>query len=110
MKNCLNLWAQRVVFSGKKFSWRPGTSGVLQERIVGLVLLSSLTTQVMGQSAPSASLQIIQNWEDWLVIQSSLDKLEKWTSRNLMKFNNGKCKVLNVERNNPRHQDRLGTD
>ena len=64
----------------------------------------------MGQSAPSASLQIIQNWEDWLVIQSSLDRLEKWTSRNLMKFNNGKCKVLHVERNNPRHQDRLGTD
>ncbi|KGL82398.1 hypothetical protein N309_02635, partial [Tinamus guttatus] len=33
-----------------------------------------------------------------------------WVVRNLMKFNKGKCKVLHLGRNNPRHQYRRGTD
>ena len=31
-----------------------------------------------------------------------------WAERNLMKFNQGKGRVLHLGRNNPRHQDRLG--
>lgn len=33
---------------------------------------------------------------------------EKWASRNCMKFNIGKCQVLPLRRNKPRHQSRLG--
>lgn len=33
-----------------------------------------------------------------------LDITEKGADKNLMKFNKEKCSVLNMERNNPRHQ------
>ncbi|KAK4820417.1 hypothetical protein QYF61_026253 [Mycteria americana] len=41
-------------------------------------------------------------------LQSKLDRPEKWTDRNLMNFNKGKCNVLQERRNKPMHQYRLG--
>ncbi|KAK4818537.1 hypothetical protein QYF61_014480 [Mycteria americana] len=40
-------------------------------------------------------------------IQRDLDRLENQAEGNLMKFNKGNCKVLHLERNNPRHQYKL---
>ena len=37
-----------------------------------------------------------------------LERLQKWADRNLMKLSKGKCQVLPLGRNNPRHHDRLG--
>ena len=50
--------------------------------------------------APAGCASIERHW----------DRLEKWTNRNLMKFNKRKCKVLSLGSNNPLRQNRLGTD
>lgn len=44
-----------------------------------------------------------------VAIRRDLDRLEKRSERSLMKFNMGKCKVLPVQGNEPRHEYTLGT-
>ncbi|KAJ7403463.1 rna-directed dna polymerase from mobile element jockey-like [Pitangus sulphuratus] len=43
-------------------------------------------------------------------IQRDLGRLQRWTSANLMKFHQYKCKVLHLYQDNPKHKYRLGSE
>ncbi|PKU41782.1 hypothetical protein llap_7914 [Limosa lapponica baueri] len=67
----------------------------------------------LGSSAPSGNLQlsrVVDMSERSDAIQRDLDKLNKWTHVNLMKFNKAKCKLFHMSWHNPWYQYRLGDE
>ena len=73
--------------------------------------LSSSSECTLTKSADDIKLEGVADApEGFAAIQRNLNRLVKWTDRNLMKLNNGKCKVLPLERNNPIHQYMLRTN
>lgn len=59
----------------------------------------------MGQGAPSAILQMVQNWEEWLTHQRLvLPSEEPWS----IGHERAKCQILYQGWNNPTHQCKMG--
>jgi len=44
-----------------------------------------------------------------VVLQKDLERLEQWFSKNSMKFNKDKSKILHLRQNNQRAQYRIGS-
>lgn len=84
IENWLMGRAQRAVIGG----WRPVASGVPQGKFWVQSFSRNFTvTWMKGQNVPSASLLVIQNWEEWLThwkaaaIERDLDRLDNWAER-----------------------------
>ncbi|KAJ7420693.1 rna-directed dna polymerase from mobile element jockey-like [Willisornis vidua] len=54
--------------------------------------------------------EIVGLLESRRALQRDLDRLERWTDSNRVKFNNTKCWVLHFGHNNPMQCHRLGTE
>jgi len=54
--------------------------------------------------------QVVDTPRGCAAIQRVLDRLEKWASRNLMKFNKGTSHVFHLEQNIPVDQYRLAAN
>ena len=53
---------------------------------------------------------VVNTLEGREAIQRDLDRLEKWSHENLMRFSEAKCKMLHLGRVNPRYLYKVGED
>ncbi|CAM4550905.1 unnamed protein product [Caretta caretta] len=112
VESWLDCRAQRVVINGSMSSWQPVSSGVPQGSVLRPVLFKIFINDLedgvdctLSKFADDTKLG-----EEVDRIQRALDKLEDWAKRNLMRFNKDKCRVLHLERKNPMHRYRQGTE
>lgn len=73
------------------------------------------TTNSACKSIASASIHVLAKLggvanipDSCAVIQRDLNCLEKWSNKNLTKFNKGKCQILQLGTNDPMHRYTLG--
>lgn len=98
----------------KKFIWRTATSGTPQRSVLGPILFKIFNDLMMRQSLSRFShdkkLGEMVMSECYAAIQRNLDKHEEWEDKNLMEFNNVKCKVLPMDKSKQMHWYILGNN
>uniref|UniRef100_K7EWP9 Reverse transcriptase domain-containing protein n=1 Tax=Pelodiscus sinensis TaxID=13735 RepID=K7EWP9_PELSI len=106
--------SQRVVINGSQSCWKGITIGVPQGCVLGPILFNIFINHLdigiertLTKLADDTKLGgVATTLEDRVIIQNDLEKSEKWSEVNRMKFNKDKCKVLHLGRNNQFHKYR----
>ncbi|KAK4830388.1 hypothetical protein QYF61_010899 [Mycteria americana] len=115
--NGLTGRTQRVVVNSSFSNWQPVRSGVPQGSILGPTLFNSFISglddgikRTLMKFADDTKLSVeVDTWEGRATPQEDLDRLDEWATKNLIKFNKDKCKVLHLRKCNPGVQHRLGS-
>ena len=101
--------SQQVVIGSSTSSSSRVVSGVPQGSVLGptlfVIYVNELPNLVQSKCKLFADdtklFHEIQNGEDALTLQDDLDKLTDWSSKWLLKFNLGKCKIMHCGQANP---------
>ncbi|PKU43611.1 rna-directed dna polymerase from mobile element jockey-like [Limosa lapponica baueri] len=121
IRNWLNGLTLKAVVNALMSKWQAAMSGAPQGSVLGLILFNVFVGDMdvgiectLSSFANDTKLcDVVDTLEGRDAIQRDLDRLEKRVCANLMKFNQAKCKVLNMGtwvmgHGNPRHKYRLG--
>ncbi|KAK4828843.1 hypothetical protein QYF61_000900 [Mycteria americana] len=120
--NILLSKLERYGFDGWSVQWmRNWLDGCIQRVVVNVqmeisddIFINDIDSEIectLSKFADDTKLSgAVDTPEGRDVIQRDLDKLEKWVSVNLMRFNKAKCRFLHLGQGNPHFQYTLGDD
>ena len=115
IESFLNDRSQRVMVKGVPSDTLPVWSGVPQGSVLGpvlfLIYINNLLEEVVSGGKlfadDSKLFKRIKSTEDRDILQEDLMKLQEWSRKWLLEFNENKCKVMHIGRSNPGYEYQL---
>ncbi len=116
IESFLNNRVQRVATRGSHSQWLRVWSGVPQGSVLGPILFLVYVNDLMETVQSEGKLfaddtkiyRRIKTSQDGEILQDDLSKLQEWSRKWLLTFNEDKCKVMHVGRRYPGGQYHLG--